>query len=311
MNYSYFSNFLYINKYSNNFNNIYLDSFMKISSFKEKSEKLFEYFELQDSSAQNDSEMEVHKNIDLKPLNFKNIDNIINITDNYFFKYSFDDKEIVILKYNNKENKLDEIEKTKITFIKEISNITVFNNLNNTYTIYACLSNNNKIIIFNFDINSETLIQSKNEIIKSDIGYFQKAIKLSNGMIATSNNIIGIDIWIKDKKNETGYSHLARIIPKELFIADILSVNKDYFISSHLSGNLSFYEIKSFSLIKILNKINCLTKPNSLLKFRNLYIIVNCVKGFSIISIKTKEVVQFIQDFFDSYNKKEFFFKFK
>ena len=307
MNYSYFSNFLYINKYSRNFNNNYLDSFIKFSTFKDKSEVLLEYFDLEENSTKKNSEMEVYRYNYLKRLNFDNIDNIAKIADNYFFKYSFNDKEIVVLKYNNKENTLYEIEKTKTTFTNKIKNITIFNNLNNTYTIYICLSENKKIVIFNFHINSETLIKSKDEINKSETGYFNKAIQLSNEIVAATNNLFLIDIWIKDKKNETGYSYLTRILTKESSITDILSINSDYFITSHIYGKLSFYDIKSLSLIKIINKIDCLSTSNTLLKFGDLYIIVNCVKGFTIISIKTKEVVQFIQDYYDSYNKKEFF----
>ena len=111
----------------------------------------------------------------------------------------------------------------------------------------------------------------------------------------------------KDKGSNTGYSHLTEIVTKE-YITDILSVNSDYFITSHYFGkNINFYNIETLSLEKSLNKINCLSTPNTLLKFDNLYIIVNCVKGLSIISIKTKEVVQFIQDYLFVYNEKELF----
>ena len=44
INYSYFDNFNYLNKYSKNFNNEYLNIFAKSSTFEEKSKKLFEYF---------------------------------------------------------------------------------------------------------------------------------------------------------------------------------------------------------------------------------------------------------------------------
>ena len=306
INYSYFSNFIYLNKYTNDFNNIYLDNFMKCSSFKEKGNILFEYLNLKDIQLQNISEMKVYTNIYLKQLNFLNIDNITTITDNYFFKNSFDDKEIVVLKYNEKENTLNELEETKDIFIYKIYNITVFDNLNKTFSIYACLSGNKKIIIFNFDLNSENLIKSNDKIIKLGIGFFKKIIKLSDEILATSDSNYGIDVWIKDKGSNTGYSHLSEILTKD-YITDILSLNSDYFITAHINGKyINFYDIKSLSLEKSLNKINCLSAPNTLSNFNNLYIIVNCDKGFTIISIKTKEIVQFIQDYISYYNKKEF-----
>ena len=43
INYSYFENFNYLNEYSKNFNNEYLDKFVKRKTFEEKSEMLFEY----------------------------------------------------------------------------------------------------------------------------------------------------------------------------------------------------------------------------------------------------------------------------
>ena len=307
INYSYFSNFIYLNKYTKNFNNEYLDNFMKSSTFKEKGNILLDYLSLEELESKKIPDIKVHTNINLECSNFMNIDNIAKITDNYFFKHSFDDKEIVVLNYNEKENTFYEIQKTKDIFIYKIYNVTVIDNLDKTYTIYVCLSNNKKIIIYNFDLSSQNLIKSNDKIIKLGIGHFKKVIQLSNEIIATSDSNYGIDVWKKDKGSNTGYSHLTEIVTKE-YITDILSVNSDYFITSHYFGkNINFYNIETLSLEKSLNNINCLPTPNTLLKFDNLYIIVNCAKGYPIISIKTKEVVQFIQDYLFVYNEKELF----
>ena len=307
INYSYFSNFIYLNKYTKNFNNEYLDNFMKSSTFKEKGNILLDYLSLEELESKKIPDIKVHTNINLECSNFMNIDNIAKITDNYFFKHSFDDKEIVVLNYNEKENTFYEIQKTKDIFIYKIYNVTVIDNLDKTYTIYVCLSNNKKIIIYNFDLSSQNLIKSNDKIIKLGIGHFKKVIQLSNEIIATSDSNYGIDVWKKDKGSNTGYSHLTEIVTKE-YITDILSVNSDYFITSHYFGkNINFYNIETLSLEKSLNKINCLPTPNTLLKFDNLYIIVNCAKGLSVISIKTKEVVQFIQEYLFAYNEKELF----
>ena len=307
INYSYFSNFIYLNKYTKNFNNECLDNFMKSSTFKEKGNILLDYLSLEELESKKIPDIKVHTNINLECSNFMNIDNIAKITDNYFFKHSFDDKEIVVLNYNEKENTFYEIQKTKDIFIYKIYNVTVIDNLDKTYTIYVCLSNNKKIIIYNFDLSSQNLIKSNDKIIKLGIGHFKKVIQLSNEIIATSDSNYGIDVWKKDKGSNTGYSHLTEIVTKE-YITDILSVNSDYFITSHYFGkNINFYNIETLSLEKSLNKINCLPTPNTFLKFDNLYIIVNCAKGYPIISIKTKEVVQFIQDYLFVYNEKELF----
>ena len=149
---------------------------------------------------------------------------------------------------------------------------------------------------------------SNKEINKPGTGHFLKAIELNNDLIATFDNDNVIDIWIKDQENISGYTNINNIT-LDFTISNILSVNNDYFISSHSNKSLiCFYDINNFSIVKTLNNIDCTRDLDSLLLYDNKYIIINCFKGFAIIYIKTKELVQLIEDLIgiQNFSSKEF-----
>ena len=289
INYSYFDNFNYLNKYSKNFNNEYLNIFAKSSTFEEKSKKLFEYF-LQEEKKKHIGKSGLKiKNKNILNCGKFNYKNITRITDNYFFTNS--KENVLLIKYEIKKDKLIKKVKAKRAFLSKIYSVSIFHNLDNNYTIYACLSDNKKVVIFDIDLVNRILSIKDNEISKPGSGNFLKAIELNKDLIATSDNDFIIDIWIKDQENNNGYSHINNI-KLESNISNILSVNSEYFISSHRQKRLiNFYDIKSLSIEKSLNNINCTKGQDSLLLFDNKYIIINCLKGFAFISIKTKELV--------------------
>ena len=177
----------------------------------------------------------------------------------------------------------------------------------NTYTIYVCLSNNKIVTIFNFSLENYVLSKSKDKISKPDSGHFKKAIQIPNEVVVTSDDNYIIDIWLKDQENDDGYSNLNKI-KFEHNISDIISVNSEYFISSNnYDRQIYFYDIKSLSIEKTLNNIDCLDAENSLCLFNDDYIIISCRNGFALIYIKTKEFVQYIEDYIKKYKKKEIF----
>ena len=304
INYSYFENFNYLNEYSKNFNNEYLDKFITSKTFEKKSEMLFEYI-LQVERNQK-IKIKINKDINLKCCNELNNDNFTKIADNYFFKKS--KKIVVLIKYAINKDKLIKKIKAKISFLSKIYSVSVFHNSDKNYTIYACLFNNKKVAIFDINLSNDILSLNNNEISKQDSGHFLKSIKLNNELVATSDNDNIIDIWFKDPENKNGYTHInsIKLITE---ISNILSVNSEYFVTSHRDKKIiNFYEIQSLSMVKSLNKIDSIKGQDSLLLYDNKYIIINCCKGFAIIYIKTKELVQYIEDFlgFFKYDEKEF-----
>ena len=246
INYSYFSNFSYLNKYTKSFNNEYLDNFSKSSIFEEKGRILFEYIVHEKNKLHKMvPEVEINNSNRLIDCNILNNNIIAKITDNYFFKYSKREEKVKLVKYKVKDNKIIENIKSEKSFISEIYSVSVFDNLDNTYTIYACLSNKKIVNIFSFDLENYVLSKSKDKISKPESGHFKKAIQLPNEVVVTSDDDYIIDIWIKDQENENGYSHLNNIL-LENDITDILSVNSEYFISSNnYDRQIYFYDIKS------------------------------------------------------------------
>ena len=306
INYSYFDNFNYIYKYSKNFNNECLDNFSKNYTFEEKSKMLFSYLLVKEKKEQTPkTEFQIIRS-NLINCGVLKSDKIARITDNYFFNYS--SKKVELTKFEITNNKLTQSIKAKMSFFSKIRRVSIYKSLDNNYTIYACLSNHKKVVIFNIDLINHNLTKSNNEINKQGSGHFLKAIELNNDLIATYDNDNIIDIWLMDQENIIGYTHINNII-LEFSISNILSVNNDYFISYHsIEGQINFYDINNFSIDKTLNNIYCISGLDSLLLYDNKYIIINCFEGFAIIYIKTKELVQFIEDLIDieNYDTKEF-----
>ena len=308
INYSYFTNFSYLNKYSKCFNNEYLDNFSKSSTFEDKGKLLFEYLiHEKNKLLKSEPEIEIYNNNILRNCNIINNSIIVKISDNYFFKYSEIERKVKIVKYKVKDNKIIEDIKAEKTFSSRIYDVSIFNNLDNTYTIYACLSNNKTITVFNFDSENCVLSNSEDKIYKPENGHFKKIIQLPHELVVTSDDDYYIDIWIKEQETGEKYSYLKDIKLKH-DISDILFVNSEYFISSqNYDKKIYFYDIKSLSIEKSLNNIDCLATQNSLFVFNDEYIIISCEKGFALIYIKTKEFVQYIEDYINKYEKKELY----
>ena len=140
-NYSYFNNLDYILNYINNFNNEYLDKFFKYNDFKQRTKIFLDYFIKEEEKEKNKS-----------------------ITENYIFLYN--KKEVKVAKYDNKSKKLEDLKNTIIPYENEIKYVSVYDNKNQTYTIYISSSYINEVDIFNFNINSGVLIKCKSKIYK-------------------------------------------------------------------------------------------------------------------------------------------------
>ena len=293
INYDYIYNFNYIYEYSEKFKSEYLNNFAKSINFETKGKMLFEYL-IQDIKFHQKNNTEINKNADIILKHFGSLNNssIAKIKDNYFLKYS--KKNFQLIKYEVKDDNIIEEINAEKQFSFNIYSISICDNLDNTFTVYANLSNAKKIIIFNIDLTSYEISKNDYMIKKQGIGQFYKAIQLPNELVATFDNNDIIDIWIKDENNEDDEYLLMKSIPSEDPIYSILYVNPDYFISSH-EDEVQFYDINSLSIEKSLNKIDCFKEINSLALF-NEYIIITCKAGFAVINIKTKELVQYIQD---------------
>ena len=162
--------------------------------------------------------------------------------------------------------------------------------------IFICLLNTKKIEIINYnqegklDMNSILTID-ENYLFSSK--HFIKCIELTNENIAASDNE---QIFIFSE-NENKFTVIKKIIiPSET--VDLLLINKDNFISSQPDGKtLKIFDTKNFQEVSTINNIDCRNDTNSLFNLNNEYIVINCYNGIGLLSVKNKELVQYIEKF--------------
>ena len=215
------------------------------------------------------------------------------IDKNNFFIYSGEYVELIRLDEKNK--KLQLLNNTKIEFKLDIETITPSIKKDK---IYVCLSDRRVIKIFNCDLVNGIMELSPNEIIMEDIfeGNFLKSIELSNNLLAVIEDAeTYISLW-----NLDNYSKINQISINET-IKDLLLINSDYFISSQPnSETVIFHNINNLADKKIVENINSSGSTNCL-SSNKMYILVSGSEGFSLISIKHKELIQYFEmDYIDT-----------
>ena len=212
---------------------------------------------------------------------------IKNISDNYFFIYS---GERVQLAYLDEEKKLVLMINSIFEIEDEIKSLSLSLDKNK---IYVCLSGKKVIKILNCDLANGIKEESKKEIIADELhdnDEFADCIEITDNLLATSeeqNQLISI--W--DMDNCTKKMQI--LINKRT--KELLYINSDYFVSSQPNfGSITFHSIKNLEekhTIKIADRI----KNKHCLSSNENYILINCTDGFGIISIKNKELIQFIE----------------
>ena len=280
-NYTYFKNFEYFSKYMSDSN---LSIFNKCYTFKDMEdilEKLFEKEEVTEESKLKERDLNE---------NFLLIDGIIKkINDKYIFIYSNNSDKVKISSLN-KNGSINALDKALIDFDKRTFSVSV--SLKNK-KVYATLVSSRKVIIFNFDLENELMEKSKDVIEDNEErGRFNKCIEISDELTSTADNQ-SIIIW---KKDITGYINVKEIdLGKET--NDLLLINNEYFVSTQANEKtITFVNISNLKEDKIIERIDCTNDNNCLFLFKN-FLIVNCEEGIAFISLETKEVIQYIQNF--------------
>jgi hypothetical protein len=298
LNYTYHSNFEYFNQFIGNNNNDLLNKFYNSKSFEEQTKNLFELL------GYNKAEIKEKKAYLKEYKNFNNGNGkLAKINDNYFFYYS-DIKNVVSISFflKNKPDQKDSIyyfKSSKIDFNDIIYSISPSINLKK---IYACLLNKKKIKIFDLDLEKETMKLSDEQInSKASIpnDHFNKCIDLGNDLLATSDNY-KISIWKKNRKSFMRRTDI-KLFEKPF---DLLLVNNNYFVTSlYLSKRIIFISMEKDDIIGEIKDIDTACSEECLILYKD-YIIVNCIKGFALISIKTKNLIKYINNFEGYFNKK-------
>ena len=289
LNYNYFKNFQYLKEYTKHFNNKYLDDFFKADNFEEQTKILSNYFT---------SNNKVEKEILIKYGKFKYFSEakgfVEKINDNCFLKYSTFSNKIDIFHYNKNSDSF--INEVPIPFNTKIDSVSYSKELNK---IFVCLLNENIIKIIDYDEKNNILKLSNQDISEeNNINRrgFIKCIGLDNGFIVTANPFY-ISIW-EYKKKSKNYENID-FIKLESEISNLLSINNDSFIASQpYDKTILFFNYNKLDNFEIVMNVDSMNSQDCLFKYNN-YIIVNCNKGIAFISIKNKELIQYMENFYD------------
>ena len=280
LDYTYFKNFEYFKDYMRC---TYSSKFDKCYTFEDLENILEELFKKEEINKEpNSKEMNLEGGYILK-------DGLISrINDTHVFGYSYNSDTVKIISID--ENDMQALDKTLIDFGLRIYSTSLSLQKNR---IYATLANSRKVVIFNFDLENKLMEKSSDEINDNeDGGRFNKCIEISDENIATadSNSII---IW---KRYNEEYVNIKKIyLGKEIY--DLLLINNEYFVSTQAEQKtLTFIDISDLKEDKVITNIDCIEDNNCLFLFKN-YIIVNCKEGITLISIETKDITQYIQNF--------------
>ena len=169
--------------------------------------------------------------------------------------------------------------------------------------------NNKKIKIIEYNFDKKIFKLSGKDIDinnnNNNFGYnnsffYRKCIQISNELIACSyeNNIL---VW---SKNNDNYS-LKKNININASTYDLLLMDTDNYITSQPDiKSLRIFNIKKLEQIKIINNIDCIKNDKCLVKIDDKYIVVNCYNGLGIVYIKTKELIQYTEEFHLTPNNK-------
>ena len=294
--YKYFNHYVYYKNFNENIlydnNRSSMKSFIKYNNFDNFKDILIQIMK----NKEKDNEIQYPDNNEITLPFIANIKKIKRINDNHFFVHSYDSVKLYRL---NENNKLSFLENTKIEFNNDIYSITSSIKKDK---IYVCLSNSEKIKIFNCDLINGFMESNIKEIsyLDNSDGNFKKCIELSNDILAAiEQDKQIISIW--DINNYT-YKNKITI---NGHINDILLINDEYFVTSQPNNEtIIFHNINKLNNEIIIRNINskengeCLTSNNN-------YLLVYNDKGISIISIKYKEFIQYYQttiEYQSSYN---------
>ena len=212
---------------------------------------------------------------------------------NHFYFFPFYKKELKIIPYDNIYN-INAIKDPKLNFSKKISYLSCSDNYQK---IYACLSEGKIVKIINYYKQNNNLQLSDESIILNGDGHFKKCIYLEKEFLST---ITDESIFLWKAKNKCFLNiHTLNFIEN---IYDIGKLNNKYLVFTQ-GFTFHFLNLENFIIDKTIFNMDFIKEIDTLLIIKDL-ILVNCEKGIAIISAKTMETVQYIQNY-DNWNNQK------
>ena len=302
----HFTNYIYYKNY-NNFNNDifiinnkYLNNFKKSLEFEPQTKNIFEALFYNKTKTEEKSGI-LKLEGDLESGLVTNLDEenfIIHYDRSQYFDMNY---------YNNENRHICYYKDTRVDIKDKIFSIS-FSKVKNK--VYVCLKAQKKIKIYDFikDENDKEKKELKecNEEIKDPNnldGHYNKCIYLNNDYLAVADDD-KISIWHENINEFANYYSNISNIDISAETDDLILVNNNYFCGSQSSKHsIIFFDANNFIKEKSVFKINCINSFNCLFLIK-YYVIVNCIDGIAILSSKTKQLVQFIENFNENKYKK-------
>ena len=273
--FAYYENYFRIVNDLDNNQNRFLRRFMETRSFEEKTFNIYKILSIDEHEPLiiDAKTKKVHKLMDFKILD--------NLSDEIML---ISDEESIGLMKLNEDGGISIDEENKIKFPK----ISTFFVSKDKTKIYAIPDGQNVINIFNYNHEKNTLL-----LIYKNIPSPSNEIKKFE--LIDENYLFLMDdnyIYLLTKNNCNNF-----LCTNEKFLAEILfdecKVDDKYIIVSH-QYHLTFIKIENLIEEKVILNVDCIEDNNNLTLIKD-FVLVNCYDGIAIISIKNKEMIQYIE----------------
>ena len=292
MDYNYYFDCLDFLRDIKDYNNKKLKDFMNTKSFERKTACVFDLI-----CPKEEQPEEIETTLEF----FKEIGNngILEI---------LNEKLLLLYTRNILENSIKLISVDDLKEIYKLSlieNIKSLNISSDNKKIYACLKDKKEVLIINYDPENNTLKLSDEKIEIKDGPYnsFIKCIPMNNNEIITIDNNF-IYLWNKTELNANTFinSKTENFFCNNIY--DVCKINEKCLLFSHCK-NLVFFSIDNLKIGKTISNIDCIRdkEEKSLILIRDC-VLVNCLNGIAIISTKTKELIQYIENWENFKRKK-------
>ena len=291
IDYIYFTKFKEFYDTLEDYNDDNLEKFMQTPSFKEKSYYIFNILSLNKSNPKE----EKYKLKDIVRIGNNGIAE--NLTKDTFIVYSNIANSIKIFTKENEEDDYEKSDELDIDY-----QIWSFNYSPEYKKIFACLFGNKQVIIFDYDSTNKTLELTDDiiEIKHQDNSHFNKCLCINNNLLITIDECSAY-LWSKKDLKSKKFINLKKFA-FDGTIYDICLINNKCSLISQ-NSKLTFINTENGNPEKVIKNIDCIKEINSLILI-NDFVLVNCKDGIALISIKTKEMVQFIENWKNFKEKK-------
>ena len=285
-NNTYHNNYYYLNNYLQSINHKDLNKFINTRQYNEQAKYIMNILYKKNIQS---------KNIDciLTSKYSCNYDIITKINSNLFFNSFYDNN-------NNLKIQLNYFQEDKIcsgtdnNFNEQIYSVSSSINKDK---IYACLFKEKTIKIFDIDINNK-IIKDSGDVINepNNNEHFNKCIQISENYLASTDEKM-INIW--NKNTGKGYSNFKKININ--YTNDLLLIDNNYFLVTRpYNETLYFFDIHTLNKEKSIKIQDCMYSNDCLYLIKD-YVIIRGNKGLGLLSIKTKEYVQYMKAYDNSF----------